>query len=774
MARTTSTVPAIVGATALVFAAAYSPSTSTAAAADPATKPANPVSASPDGDLPRDAWYATWERYLKAEPNSPEQATLSAELREISAARRGEPIAEGGDARPGDDPRTAPDLPPGNPMPLANLPGLSGSAVAFDPAGGRLLVAGGREARVWDARTLRPTTPVLRHEAGVRSASLSPDGTRVLTAGGPDAKVWDAATGKLLIALPHPAEVRSAAFAPDGRRLATGAADGQVRLWRADTGKPIDLPPMRHARPVTFVAFAGDAVCLSVDLWDRHAERTGKLRRAADVEPPAIQAWATDTGAGVWSWQNKRKWYQAWEDAAISSDGRALVVTESLGRNCEVLDATTGRSVGRFSTRDGTEFGRPAFSPDAARVAIAGWGGATIWDVAAARPAVGPIDSGHQDRVRHQSFSPDGRRLLVCAESGRSGIPSQLSGIYDVATGRKMLAFGRGDVVAGAFSPDGKRVVVGYAGREDGADVWAVPTVVPPPPPAVKTVAGAVPDLVNTPDLDPVSHDLFSEFAKAKLPRDLPLPAATAFDADPRRRADYHDGYRLGLAAGLMDGGESPEVLDKWPAAFRKGLTAGLIEGDRICVLRDRAKFDQRWGFRRAETGGHEVAADSPPDERAVRDAFLPFAAAFERELRAAYPDAYTLTVVGVPRLYAQIYDDLSRDNTGVPAKVRQFKAVLDSQRPGNLDWLRVRPKGQDKPGPDTGDYAGQYSFTFDYDPAGGRWALKESDTSPHDDQWEYSHLQQTDTAGRAFRGKDSPAVRAIVLRAVEQAQAKK
>jgi len=54
-------------------------------------------------------------------------------------------------------------------------------------------------ARVWDAATGKPLTPLLQHQGTVVAASFSPDGGRVVTASSDKtARVWDAATGKPL------------------------------------------------------------------------------------------------------------------------------------------------------------------------------------------------------------------------------------------------------------------------------------------------------------------------------------------------------------------------------------------------------------------------------------------------------------------------------------------------------------------------------------------------------------------------------------------------
>lgn len=137
---------------------------------------------------------------------------------------------------------------------VGTLRGCGGTCVEFSRDGTRLLTAGRDEARVWDAHTLQPVTPPLKHGATITTAEFSHDGKRVVTGGGPWARVWDARTGKPLTArIQHGTSATILArLSPDGTKLLTGGIlyDGHeehaetkddriVRLWDVATGKQI-------------------------------------------------------------------------------------------------------------------------------------------------------------------------------------------------------------------------------------------------------------------------------------------------------------------------------------------------------------------------------------------------------------------------------------------------------------------------------------------------------------------------------------------------------
>jgi WD40 repeat protein len=384
-------------------------------------------------------------------------------------------------------------------------------AVAFGPDGRAVATAGGRErgdARVWDLSLGNPLGGPLTHAGSILAVAVSPDGRRVATAGRDHmARLWDAHTGEPIgNALPHGGDVNAVTFTPDSQNLVSGGDDSSALFWHAETGKPVIRESVVGPKPGIRMKFQFSVGLRDQDFMFGFGNRDWGM---GEKKHPGGPFWGPARGKS-----NSRR---SGDDAAVfalafSPEGKKLVTAGRNG-NAILWDDLRGEVVSKMALRE-TAPRRPdgppstatlfaaAFSLDGRLLALGGEDGAVrLWDATKrydpgavlarmqkARPeerarlwheansgrlACGPLQHGGE--VVALAFSPDGKLLLTGCSDGTGRL-------WDVVTGKPRLPLKhRGAVVAVAFSPDGQTFVTGS--WDGAARVWKTADGTPACPP---------------------------------------------------------------------------------------------------------------------------------------------------------------------------------------------------------------------------------------------------------------------------------------------------
>jgi len=308
------------------------------------------------------------------------------------------------------------------------------------------------EARVHPLRAL------LTHERAVLAVAWSLDG-KTLATGGHDrkARVWDAATGECRHVLEHQDSVRCLALRADGRILLTGTARQGARLWDATNGEPIASEGLASEADVMAAAFSADG-----------------RRRLTGTRGGVVRLWDAATGQPLRQLEGPAL---AVRVVAFSPDGKTLLAAGEDPTAC--LWAATGDLLGRLKhDRPDRKIGDVAFSPDGKTVLTGSYDGtARVWDSATAGPhtafdpetaAPRPVVLRHPGPIAAVAFSPDGKRVVI-------GGADQSARVWTLAgQPRGQPLRHDGAVASVVFSPDGKTVLSG--GWDQAARSWDAAT----------------------------------------------------------------------------------------------------------------------------------------------------------------------------------------------------------------------------------------------------------------------------------------------------------
>ncbi len=325
----------------------------------------------------------------------------------------------------------------------------------------------------------------------ILAVAFSPDGVLLAAATGDgDIRLWEAESGKPIMTMHgHKDWVWSIAFSPNGQLLASGGEDQTIRLWEVSTGRETKVL-QGHRGWIRSVAFSPNGQLLAsagedqrIRLWEIS---TGKLLNTMDGYPGWIRSitFSPDgqllASAGenqaVWLWQVNTctclKIFQSHtikvRSLAFSPDGEVLVSGGPASHDEE--------NICFWEIATGREYA-PLKGPNKPTWSVAfsfdGKFLATSSDDYCVRlwdRSTGECLytlQGHQNIIRSVSFSPDGRFLA-------SGCEDETVRLWDTTTGKcqKTLQGHSRSTWSIAFSPDGKTLA---SGDEDHAvRLWDV------------------------------------------------------------------------------------------------------------------------------------------------------------------------------------------------------------------------------------------------------------------------------------------------------------
>jgi WD40 repeat protein len=269
---------------------------------------------------------------------------------------------------------------------------------------GRPLVSGlsDKTARFWDTATGKPLAELSGHTEKILAAAWSNDG-KLFATGSSDmtAKVWDGKTGKLLRSLAGANKpVKGVAWSTDGK-LATASEDKIVRVYPANSDKPLELTG--HTHPVAAVAWSRDGKLVSggedgkVIFWDA----TGKSTKSLEIDHDVMAL-------------------------AFSPDGNALAVGSN-DDSTRIFSATGGAMpLKTLSGQNGAaEFFNLSWSPDGSLIATTNYR-MQLWNPKSDKMLHGFHIAG---AVNNIAWTPDGRTTA-------GGCLDRAVRFCDTATGR--------------------------------------------------------------------------------------------------------------------------------------------------------------------------------------------------------------------------------------------------------------------------------------------------------------------------------------------------
>jgi RNA polymerase sigma factor (sigma-70 family) len=348
--------------------------------------------------------------------------------------------------------------------------GAGAFALAFSPNGKTLVSGGLGSVRVWEVATGKEVRRFQAPQGWVSGVAFADNGRTLVSSIGSTIRLWEVATGKEIVPdRGHSARISSCILLPDRRTLVTGSSDNTIRWWDLATGKELDR----------FTAGSGS-------FYGVNLSPNGAF--AACTKEETVGETESQLGIQLWDLKTRKKLALLWQPNIFGGffcpDGKTLItqawdVKERAGV-FRLWDMATGKEL-RIIARIANGPQGSALSPDGKLLAGVWQGQDTnidLWDATTGKRL--HHFPGDRDFNQCLAFSPDSK-LLVVADGPRTwGIDSRVLyqhiHLWDVATGKKILQFGRSS--SGywpvTFSADGKTLVT--AGEDNRIRLWEVAT----------------------------------------------------------------------------------------------------------------------------------------------------------------------------------------------------------------------------------------------------------------------------------------------------------